>query len=389
MTNKIKILVISDFYLPSFKAGGPIKSISNIVEQLIDYEFYIFTQNHDLGSVDVFENIDMNSWNIVGNAKVFYADKNMWNFKGLQKILNETQHEILYLNSFFNFKSSILPILIKYFKPSNTKILIAPRGEFSPGALNIKFKKKILYIFLSKLSGLYKNVFWQASSRIEANHIVKYFNTKKVTIAPNLLSSKFNKRLDVQFSNITGPLRILFLSRISPKKNLKFLIKCLFELKSNVILNIYGTIEDQKYWDECLFLIKKAPNNVKIFYKGQADPINVSTIFLTNDVFIFPTLGENFGHVIFESLSNSTPIIISDQTPWVECENKSVIVLPLKQEIWVKEIEKISLIDRIELLQRRKHANEYINKYINSNNSIELNKILFNSLTQFKNENKK
>jgi glycosyltransferase involved in cell wall biosynthesis len=31
---------------------------------------------------------------------------------------------------------------------------------------------------------------------------------------------------------------------------------------------------------------------------------------------VFPTLGENFGHVIAESLSASCPVICSDQTPW-------------------------------------------------------------------------
>ena len=31
---------------------------------------------------------------------------------------------------------------------------------------------------------------------------------------------------------------------------------------------------------------------------------------------LFPTFGENFGHVIFEALAAGCPILLSDQTPW-------------------------------------------------------------------------
>jgi glycosyltransferase involved in cell wall biosynthesis len=40
--------------------------------------------------------------------------------------------------------------------------------------------------------------------------------------------------------------------------------------------------------------------------------------------FILPTLGENFGHSIYEALINGLPVIISDQTPWRNLENKKV-----------------------------------------------------------------
>ena len=37
-----------------------------------------------------------------------------------------------------------------------------------------------------------------------------------------------------------------------------------------------------------------------------------------------PTTGENFGHAILESLLNSTPVIISDKTPWKNLKEKNV-----------------------------------------------------------------
>ena len=38
------------------------------------------------------------------------------------------------------------------------------------------------------------------------------------------------------------------------------------------------------------------------------------------DLMFMPTLGENFGHAIFEALGAGTPVLISDRTPWRNLE---------------------------------------------------------------------
>ena len=382
MFRKKRILIILDYYLPSFKAGGPVKSISNLVEQLEDYDFFIVTRDHDLGSDITFNNVLINNWNKVGNANVYYMTKSSWTISGVNKIIMNTKHEILYLNSFFSFWTSILPIFLLFFqKKYVSKIIIAPRGEFSPGALNLKKNKKKFFIFFAKKIKIYKNILWQATSEIESEHIKNIFTSARVKISPNLLSKKFNTPISFKnVDNYNGSIRILFLSRITPKKNLEFLLKCLNQINQNIILNIYGTIEDKEYWNNCLELIKSAPQNINIKYWGEANPKEVQEIFSKNDVFIFPTFGENFGHVIFESLSNATPIVISDQTPWKSCQSNSVVILPLIKEKWIKEITKWSNLSRSELLERRKFALIYINNYLKTNKSVSSHKDLFNQM---------
>jgi glycosyltransferase involved in cell wall biosynthesis len=39
-------------------------------------------------------------------------------------------------------------------------------------------------------------------------------------------------------------------------------------------------------------------------------------------LFILPTIGENFGHSIFEALLSGRPVLISDQTPWLKLDKK-------------------------------------------------------------------
>ena len=44
------------------------------------------------------------------------------------------------------------------------------------------------------------------------------------------------------------------------------------------------------------------------------DHSDVANVFAANDLFFFPTHGENFGHVLYEALSAGCPLLISDQT---------------------------------------------------------------------------
>ena len=139
------IFCFSDYYLPGYKAGGPIKSIANFVEEFgEEYEIKIFTRNHDFGEYQTYKNIINDNWNKIGKALVYFSSEKNLNLNSLKKILNTTPYDLLYLNSFFSFKFTILPILIsKLNNKLNKPCIIAPRGEFSENALKLKKFKKL------------------------------------------------------------------------------------------------------------------------------------------------------------------------------------------------------------------------------------------------------
>ena len=74
MNVKKNILIFSDWYLPAYKAGGPVKSIAALTYHLKeDYTFYIITGNKDLFSSEPYPHIQSNGWNILPNGEhVFY-----------------------------------------------------------------------------------------------------------------------------------------------------------------------------------------------------------------------------------------------------------------------------------------------------------------------------
>ncbi|MCF6095694.1 glycosyltransferase family 4 protein [Thermovorax subterraneus] len=320
---KEKVLIMTGYYIPSVKGGGPIQSIKNLVDKLSDrIDFYIVTSDRDLGDKEPFKNIQIDTWTKVGNAKVFYTDVKKLSWKKIIDLINNIDFDVLYLNSFFSYKFSIIPVILRKIKKIPEKrIIIAPRGEFSKGALGFKKLKKQLFIAFSKITGLHSDVVWHATTELEKCDIKQIFGEKiEIIVANNLAAGHDIIEYEKKITKKEGELKIVFVSRIHPKKNLKKAIELVKNVEGKIEFNIYGPIEDTKYWMKCLQVINELPSNIKVEYKGVATHDKIIDIFREHHVFLFPTLGENFGHVIIEALIGGCPVIISDQTPWINLE---------------------------------------------------------------------
>lgn len=382
----MRVLCFVDYYLPGYKAGGPIRTIINMVEQLGDeIEFLIVTRDRDFKSNEPYSSVQINDWNTVGSAKVFYASPESLSFTGVARLLRNTPHDLLYLNSFLSPRLTGLPLLLRWLGFYGKKpVILAPRGEFSPGALALKRTKKQTYLMIVKAMGLCRNLIWQASCEHEATDIRRggCGLAKEVFIAPDLLprpaqgvcilsSSPFVERPP-------GPLRVVFLSRISPMKNLDYLLAVVAGVSAPLQLNIYGPVEDRDYWGRCAKQIDHLPAHISVRYCGEVTHEQVSQVFAAHDVFVFPTRGENFGHVIFEALNSSTSVIVSDQTPWQADFDGAVEVLSLDNPpAWIQTIERWAGFTTEEYSQRRRLALSYAREYMNDNQALEMNRHLF------------
>lgn len=334
------ILTFTCFYLPGYKGGGPIRTIASMADMLGDeFEFRIVTNDRDLDSDTPYPDIRVNEWQQVGKAQVLYAAPGTLTFTFMRHLINSTPHDFLYLNSCFSPLFAILPLLLRRLGLiQSPAIIIAPRGEFSKGALQLKAYKKKIFLCLSKLFGLYTNLTWQASSQHEKEDILALFPqgrlsaARRIVVAPDLsqprqISADCTKKL-----KIPGSLKVVFLSRISPKKNLEGALNMLRGVKGEVVFDIYGPLEDMVYWEKCQNSIKTLPASVRVQYKGMISHDKVAEVFQAYDLFLFPTLGENFGHVILEAFVTGCPVLVSDQTPWRDLEMAGVgWDLPLDQ----------------------------------------------------------
>ncbi len=319
------VLVILDYYLPGRKAGGPITTIANLTELLGDeLRFLILTRRKDIDGT-VYSHLPAGRIVRTGRADVIYLNDEEFTPRDLAQYARLSGAGTLYLNSFFSPLSFIF-LLLRRLGQLNMNVILAPRGEFSRAAYVLKGRKKRLYRQLVDRFGLLRGVRWQVSSSYEAQELEQVLGERDdVMLAPD----PFVTGRD--WTPQPHDRDLIYLSRISPKKNLHYALQCLEQVRSPVTLDIYGPIEDSSYWEQCQVLIRRLPSHVQVKYCGVLAHEDVRDTFGHYSAFFFPTGGENYGHVIPEALSAGTPVILSDCTPWRDLEDAGVgYVLPLE-----------------------------------------------------------
>ena len=378
MTRK-KIIFFADWFEPGYKAGGPIRSVANMVKVLSKYhEIFVVTRNTDFNSTTPYENIKPNTWIKEDWGAVKYFAETELTEDNFASIFKEIQPDYIHLNSFFSPKFTLLPL--KLAKKNQVKSILAPRGMLGAGALAIKKLKKSIFIKQAKLRGIYKDVIWHASTEMELNEIQHVFGEKaKIKVAINLTHAELGSPEELSNKKDKEKIRFVFLSRISEKKNLKFALS-LFQNISNpekMSFDIFGPIEDDDYWKSCQEIIKKL--NIDVQYHGELTYEEVKPTFEKYHCMILPTQHENFGHVFIESWANGCMTLISDQTPWRNLQSQQVgFDLPLdKRDEFVKSIEEISQYSPQEIDARIKHCVEFSRSIIWNEENIQKNLNLF------------
>src|SRR3990167_3685639 len=344
---KTNILILCDFYLPSVKAGGPLRSISAIVDCLKnESDITIATRNHDLADSTPYQNILSNTLMQRDNFKIIYLPEKEI-ISGIHNLLTQYHFDIVYFNSFFSPKMTVLTLCYLKFKNINKmRIIISPRGELGNGALSIKRYRKKIFLFIFKKINYFRKIEFLAASLDEQNAMKAIFRKKnKVNMLPNVILQQHTDMISNH--KIKNHIKIIFLSRISMKKNLDYALKVIATVKNTVEFDIYGLIENKQYWKICLDLIATLPKHIQVNYRGECDPDNVIAIMKHYDLFFVPTLNENFGYAIVESLAAGTPVLLSNQTPWHDLsENNAGWEFDLsKPEKFAHQIDTLSLLD--------------------------------------------
>lgn len=384
LVHKPRVLVSSPFYLPGYRAGGALRTIVNLVSQLGDrIDFKIVTGDRDSLMDRPYSGVILETWLRRENAKVYYVDKNKLSFAYWKSLLNHQDYDVLYLNSLLSFEFSIKPAILARLRLLRTPhILLAPRGELSMGALGIKARRKKMFLAFAKLFSLYKHVVFQASSQYERADIIRVFGERvRIVIAADIPASK-PAAGKIEIDKKDNCARFLFLGRIGPVKNLKGALLTLLKCKHQCKFQIFGPVSDDLYWKECEDIIAHMPEGVTVEYLGEVDNCRIDEVFLSNHYLLLPTLGENFGHVIYESLSRGTPVLISDQTPWRNLQEKQIgWDIPLEDaEAWGGAISHCINMTARQYETMSERCVEYARTFSQSNGLLNQN---FNLLASF------
>jgi len=360
-----KILIINKYFYPGYKAGGPIQSLKNMCDALQnDFSINILTWDRDYMDEKNYDGIEVNSWSNINNYKVFYAKDKIIDSNVILKAVEDTKPDLIYLNSFFD-KISIDSI--KVARKLDIPIVLALRGEFSAGALQIKKLKKKVFLTLAKIMGIYKNITYHATNEMEKKDIQNIMGKVPILVSENFVKKPFES---IDAKDYHDEIKLVYISRVTPKKNLLFLLDVFRGLKisKKIILDIYGPVDDSNYWEKCKNTLGKIDKkNICITYRGPISPNKFEETYIDTHFSILPTLGENFGHSIYESLAHGIPVIVSDQTPWRNLENKKAgFDIKLEKKEFINAFGKLDKMSSEEYNEYSKGAISLANEYYNS-----------------------
>jgi glycosyltransferase involved in cell wall biosynthesis len=382
MQSKPVILVFVRYYLPGFRSGGPVRSLSNLIERLGDlYDFKVVCLDRDFLQEEGYPEVTCGQWQTCGKAQVLYLREDQLGWVRLKRLVREVPAQLVYLNSLLDPVFSIKPLVACGFG-AGLPVLIAPRGELSPGALKLKWAKKRLFLLVSKIFRLQGRAYWHACSETEVADIARAVAPPKERVfhAANLVN--FVQAGQIRTTEkASHHLRVVFLSRISPKKNLLGAIRMVAKLQGDVSFDVWGPIDDMRYWNECLGEIKRSRASVRIAYRGEVPHEQIADTLNGYDAFLLPTLGENFGHAILEALSCGLPVIISDRTPWRNLKEAGVGAdISLDDEAaFVSALGAYAAMDGLAYGVVRGQCGEYARQWLGANEHPEDYKNMFDT----------
>lgn len=372
---KQRILTFIDAYLPGYQAGGPIRSLSNLIERFgNDFEFLVVTLDRDLHDDTAYPGISIGRWTKVGLASVLYLAPPERSVSRLYEVMHEVKYDAVLLSSYFS-KTTVTILCLRYLGlVPQVPLSVFTNGEFSQGALSIKRTKKKLYLALACTCRIHRGILWKASSQFEKEDVIRTLSYNSafrflrvaatpptILIAPNLPQASAWVADSVKPEKNSGHVKMAFVSRVSRMKNLDGAIQILSRVTTSVVFDIYGPIEDTAYWTECQALMELLPTNVHVTYKGALPHEHIAATLAEYHLLFLPTLGENFGHVIIEALQQGCLTLISDRTPWRNLRKECVgWDLPLEdQSAFVSAIHEAAEMNELEFALWSNAARSY------------------------------
>jgi glycosyltransferase involved in cell wall biosynthesis len=309
---KKRVLLLYPYYWPNYKSGGPVQSLFNMVSLFSrDADFYLISRDRDLDGTPN-KNVQINKWNKGPNGENIYFVREI-GFPTMLSVFKFVKPDNVLINGLFDVRTTLFGLWCALL--FNCKVIVSPRGMLQEWGLKRNRLKKKLYLVFIKL--FLVRATWHATDSAEVRDIVRAFGAKRKIFVASNIPRGTSAATTPPFPDEHGKINLVFISLINENKNLHLVIEAINRHSSEFTFDIYGPVIDTIYWQRCLALMEGCTT---IRYHGAIPPWEVPQILASYHYFVLPTMGENFGHAIFDSLASGTPVIISRTTPWMNID---------------------------------------------------------------------
>ena len=115
--------------------------------------------------------------------------------------------------------------------------------------------------------------------------------------------------------SVSEQMQILFVGRIARVRRIELLLQAVSQLNFPFHLTIAGGEEKTSsvtrtgYLNELTQLTKQLNLENKVTFVGKKTPLELKTIYQSADIFVYPSLYENFGQPLLEAAAHGLPLI--------------------------------------------------------------------------------
>ena len=199
--------------------------------------------------------------------------------------------------------------------------VINPRGDTEIARINYdrikSIKKKLAWRLYSK--GIVDNAACIIATSEQERDSIRILGSKvPVAIIPNGIElDAFPKEV---IHNHGEKKVLLFLSRVNPIKGIEHLIEAWSKLpeqfRSEWELHIAGNSDPKDYIHTLEHKVESMNLKDSIFFVGPINGEAKMRKYQDSNLFILPTLNENFGNVVAEAMMCECPVITTTNAPW-------------------------------------------------------------------------
>lgn len=375
------ILIFTDWYVPGHRAGGPIQSVYNLANVLCrQHTVRVVCRDRDLNAAEPYAGIVCNVWTELADRHfVMYLDREGSKFNSIKQLIKLNQNNVIYINGLYSFWFSFIPTLLASYY-NIRRCFVSVRGMLHKSALTVKPFKKQVFLAFARGFGLYSKCVLLASGEREITEINQALGKVQIKLAPNI---------PMLPSAVSDPVRkgkcrkdetsFLFLGRISPEKNPIAVLHALKSADVSCNVTFCGSASEGVYFETFKKEMSELPETVRVQYIKDLPHNQITSVFDRNDVLLLPSLGENFGHAIFESFVHAVPVIIGNNTPWTGIQDSfaGLETNPADTEAIAAAVKRFSSMSDTEYSQWSSGAHNKALDYFESNNFEELYTKLF------------
>lgn len=264
---------------------------------------------HVLGVTDPTDPGAANTWGPTVHTHSAVGPRAFGYAPGIYETLSRLSPDLIDVQGIWNNPSLVN---LRYHKAHLTPYVVTPHGMLDPWARQRSYWKKRIVRTWFEDAHLRGATCLRATAVMEAEHFRSFGLRNPIAIVPN--GVELPKQLAPRPSDRR---RMLFLSRIHPKKGI------------DLLLRAWGTLEGEySEWD----LVIAGPDEVgheaemqaiaqrlglkRVQWLPAVHGAEKSDLYRSADCFVLPTHAENFGLVVAEALAHEVPVITTKNAPW-------------------------------------------------------------------------